>query len=197
MTKRIFDFIVSLIALAILLPFFVIIAVFILFDSRGGIFYLQTRIGKNEKPFKIFKFRTMRIGADKKGLLTIGMKDSRITRVGIFLRKYKIDELPQLLNVLIGNMSLVGPRPETPNFVALYSDEQRKVFTVKPGITDEASIEYVNENEILSKYTDAEKAYVEIVMPAKLAINLKYVQHHSFGGDLKIIWKTIRKIFSS
>lgn len=133
--------------------------------------------------------------SDKKGLLTIGAKDRRITKIGYYLRKYKLDELPQLINVFIGNMSLVGPRPEVQRYVDLYSHEQKKVLTVKPGITDYASLKYSNENEILAQFENAEKAYIERIMPDKLKINLVYVQKNNLGIDIKIIFLTIIKIF--
>jgi lipopolysaccharide/colanic/teichoic acid biosynthesis glycosyltransferase len=165
-------------------------------DSKGWAFYLQKRVGKNNRDFYLFKFRTMRKGAEKKGLLTVGERDSRITRFGYVLRKYKLDELPQLLNVLIGNMSLVGPRPEVRKYVDMYSEEQIKIIRVKPGITDVASIEYSNENEILSKYDDPEEGYIREVLPAKIILNLQYINNRSFAKDLGVIAKTIRKIFS-
>ncbi|MEO8761855.1 MAG: sugar transferase, partial [Bacteroidia bacterium] len=154
MLKRTFDIACSLIGIIILLPVFIIISLLIVFDSRGGIFYLQIRVGKNNEDFSLLKFRTMQTDADKKGLLTVGNRDSRVTRVGYFLRKNKLDELPQLFNVLFGSMSLVGPRPEVRKYVSLYNHEQKKVLNVKPGITDYASIEYANENEILAKATN-------------------------------------------
>jgi lipopolysaccharide/colanic/teichoic acid biosynthesis glycosyltransferase len=196
MIKRIFDIIFSAIGLLFLLPFFFIISVFITSNSKGGIFYKQIRVGKNEKNFFLYKFRTMYTGADKKGELTIGMKDNRITDIGYFLRKYKIDELPQLLNVFIGNMSFVGPRPEVPKYVAMYNQEQKKVLQVKPGITDYASLKYFNENEVLAKAENAEAAYINEVMPEKLNLNLKYIQEKNFTTDLKIIFKTLLRIVS-
>jgi len=159
------------------------------------VFYLQKRVGKNEKPFKLIKFRTMFTGADKGSLITIGNKDSRITRVGLFLRKYKIDELPQLFNILSGHMSVVGPRPEVEKYVALYKPEQKKVLSVKPGLTDFASLEYINENEILAQSTDPESLYVSEIMPDKLKLNLLYIEKQSFSTDLHIILKTVKKIF--
>ena len=154
--KRIFDLLFSFLGLVILSPFLLVIAILIVIDSKGDIFYLQQRVGKDNKDFNIFKFRTMRPNSDKQGLLTVGAKDSRITKIGVFLRKYKIDELPQLINVLIGNMSFVGPRPEVRKYVDLYNSEQKKVLTVKPGITDYASIEYSKENELLAKSENPE-----------------------------------------
>jgi lipopolysaccharide/colanic/teichoic acid biosynthesis glycosyltransferase len=165
-------------------------------DSRGGIFYRQVRVGKNDQDFLLLKFRTMQIGAEKKGLLTVGNKDSRVTRIGYYLRKYKADELPQLFNVLFGSMSLVGPRPEVRKYVNLYNEEQRKVLTVKPGITDYASIEYANENEILAKAENPEQTYITEIMPHKLLLNLKYISEQSFTTDIKVIFKTIAKIAS-
>lgn len=194
MLKRIFDIFFSLIGLLILLPFFIIIALMVMIDSSGGIFYKQERVGKDSRIFLLFKFRSMRTNADKNGLLTIGGRDSRITRMGYFIRKYKIDELPQLINVLLGDMSLVGPRPEVQRYVNLYNNEQKKVLTVKPGITDYASIEYSNENELLGKAENPEQVYINEIMPAKLKLNLKYIAEQGIVTDFKIILKTIAKI---
>lgn len=195
MLKRLFDITLSIIGLLLLSPFFIIIALLIVLDSHGGVFYRQVRVGKHGKDFYLFKFRSMRTDADKKGLLiTIGGRDSRITRMGYFIRKYKVDELPQLLNVLFGDMSLVGPRPEVRRYVDIYNEEQKKVLTVKPGITDYASIEYSNENELLGKAADPEKVYIEEIMPAKLKLNLKYMEEQGSATDFKIIFKTIAKI---
>jgi len=195
MIKRLFDIISSLLGIIILSPVFIIIAIWVALDSQGGILYRQLRVGKNGKEFTLLKFRTMLSDSDKKGLLTIGMRDSRITRSGYYLRKYKLDELPQLFNVLIGNMSIVGPRPEVPKYVALYNNEQWKVLNVKPGITDYASIEYVNENEVLAKAANPEEMYIDEVMPAKLKLNLKYIQEMGLVTDLKIIFRTFGRIF--
>ena len=194
--KRIFDLLFSFLGLVILSPFLLVIAILIVIDSKGDIFYLQQRVGKDNKDFNIFKFRTMRPNSDKQGLLTVGAKDSRITKIGVFLRKYKIDELPQLINVLIGNMSFVGPRPEVRKYVDLYNSEQKKVLTVRPGITDYASIEYSNENELLARSENPEKTYIEEIMPAKLELNLKYIKEASLLTDIKIIFKTFAKIVS-
>lgn len=194
--KRIFDLLFSFLGLVILSPFLLVIAILIVIDSKGDIFYLQQRVGKDNKDFNIFKFRTMRPNSDKQGLLTVGAKDSRITKIGVFLRKYKIDELPQLINVFIGNMSFVGPRPEVRKYVDLYNSEQKKVLTVKPGITDYASIEYSNENELLARSENPEKTYIEEIMPAKLELNLKYIKEASLLTDIKIIFKTFAKIVS-
>ncbi|MCD6065397.1 MAG: sugar transferase [Bacteroidetes bacterium] len=196
MLKRLFDIIASLIGLLLLFPFFILIALVISIDSRGGIFFRQVRVGKNNRDFRLFKFRTMATGSDKKGLLTVGGRDSRITRVGYYLRKYKLDELPQLLNVLIGDMSLVGPRPEVRKYVDMYNEEQRKVLLAKPGITDYASIEYVNENELLAKSDNPEQTYILEVMPAKLLLNQKYISEQGLFTDIRIIFKTLLKIVS-
>ncbi len=194
MLKRIFDIFFSFIGLVMLLPFFIIIGLLIVIDSPGGMFYKQARVGKNNINFYLFKFRSMGNGADKKGLLTVGGRDSRITRMGYFIRKYKIDELPQLLNVFLGNMSLVGPRPEVRRYVDLYNEKQKQVLSVKPGITDYASIEYSNENELLGKAENPEQVYIDEIMPAKLKLNLKYINEQGIITDLKIIFKTIGKI---
>jgi len=192
--KRLVDFIVSLFFLFLLFPILVLLAILIKLESNGPVFYLQVRVGLNGKDFRIFKFRTMFIGSDKAGLLTVGGRDPRITKVGVFIRKYKLDELPQLINVLNGEMSLVGPRPEVRKYVNMYNDEQLKVLSVKPGITDYASIQYSDENELLAKSVDPEKTYIEEVMPAKLLLNLKYINEISWLTDLKIIGLTVRKI---
>ena len=196
MLKRLFDFTIAFIFLIVLSPFFLLTALFIKADSRGPVFFLQQRVGLNGIDFFIFKFRTMYREADKKGLLTIGVRDPRVTKVGYSLRKYKLDEIPQLINVLIGNMSLVGPRPEVRKYVTLYNQQQLKVLNVKPGITDYASIEYANENELLSQSNHPEKTYVEEIMPAKLLLNLKYINEKCFVNDLVIIYRTVLKIVS-
>ena len=192
--KRIFDIFFSLIILAVFFPFGLIIAVLIAIESKGGIFYKQERIGKNQIPFYLFKYRTMRKDADKSGKLTVGMRDPRITRTGYYLRKFKLDEFPQFLNVLIGDMSIVGPRPEVKEYVDLYTKEQLKVLSVKPGITDYASLEYFNENEILGKSENPQQTYIDEVMPEKLKLNQKYIQHPTLVHDLKIMWLTFLKI---
>jgi lipopolysaccharide/colanic/teichoic acid biosynthesis glycosyltransferase len=192
--KRVFDVIVSFCVLIVFFPIGLILALFISIESRGGVFYFQQRIGFKGNPFSLFKFRTMTKNADKSGKLTVGMKDDRITRTGYFIRKYKLDEFPQFINVLIGQMSIVGPRPEVKEYVDLYNDEQRKILNVKPGITDYASIEYFNENELLGNSTDPQKTYIEEVMPAKLALNKKYVDNASLSTDIKIMWLTFLKI---
>jgi lipopolysaccharide/colanic/teichoic acid biosynthesis glycosyltransferase len=196
MLKRLFDISCSFIGLLLLSPLFLIISVWILLDSRGGIFYRQVRVGQYGRDFRLFKFRSMRPGSDKKGLLTVGGRDNRITRSGYFLRRYKLDELPQLINVLTGDMSLVGPRPEVRKYVELYSEEQKKVLQARPGITDYASIEYARENDLLAQSNDPEKTYIEEIMPAKLLLNMKYIHEQGLATDLKIIFKTFRKILS-
>ncbi|MBX7052672.1 MAG: sugar transferase [Flavobacteriales bacterium] len=194
--KRIFDICFSAFMLILLSPLFLAISISIILDSRGGVFFGQIRVGKDEKPFRLWKFRTMRPGSEKKGQLTVGARDHRITKTGYVLRKYKIDELPQLWNVLVGDMSMVGPRPEVPKYVEMYSEQQKKVLSIKPGITDYASLLYFSESDLLAKASDPERTYIEEVMPAKLKLNLEYVEDHSFGNDLKIIGKTISRIFS-
>ena len=194
MTKRLFDIILSCIGLFLLLPLLLAIALCIILDSKGGIFYLQKRVGKHNTDFSLFKFRTMATGSDKKGLLTICGRDHRITRIGYYLRKYKLDELPQLLNVLLGTMSLVGPRPEVRKYVAMYTPEQLKVLSVKPGITDYASIAYANENELLGSVPNPEEVYITQLMPAKLQLNLRYINEQSLRTDLRIMAQTLLKI---
>ena len=194
--KILFDFLFSLIGLFLLSPLFLVIVIWILIDSPGDVFYIQQRVGKDNVEFSLIKFRTMIMDADQKGLITVGNNDARITRSGAFLRKYKLDELPQLINVMTGEMSFVGPRPEVRKYVDMYTEEQKKVLTVKPGITDLASIEYADENELLAKAPDPEKYYVEVVMPAKLKISLEYIRIQSFEQDIRLIFKTFTKIFT-
>ncbi len=194
--KRTFDFSAALLGIIILAPIICCIAILIYADSRGTIFYKQTRVGRNNIDFKLIKFRTMKPDSDKKGLLTVGNRDSRITRIGYYLRKYKIDELPQLFNVLKGEMSLVGPRPEVRKYVDLYSEQQKYILTVRPGITDYASIEYFAENEILAKSIDPEKTYIQEIMPHKIHLNLKYINKHNIFTDIKILAMTVKKIVS-
>jgi lipopolysaccharide/colanic/teichoic acid biosynthesis glycosyltransferase len=193
--KRIFDILFSVSVLLLLFPILLIIGVLIILESRGGMFFSQKRIGKNEQAFQILKFRTMFLDAEKKGQITVGDRDPRITRVGFSLRKYKLDELPQFWNVLIGEMSIVGPRPEVPYYVNFYDKNQRQVFKVKPGITDYASLKYFDENVLLGKSENPEQTYIQEIMPQKLALNLEYVNHHNFSKDLKIVGKTALKIF--
>ena len=194
---RAFDLISSSVGMVFLSPVFVFTAIALKTDSKGPVFYLQNRVGRNGLDFKLYKFRTMRTDADKFGFLTVGSDDPRITRVGAFLRKYKLDELPQLWNVLKGEMSLVGPRPEVRRYTDLYSPDQKKlIFSVRPGITDYASIEYSNENNLLSTVPDPEQYYVNELLPAKIRLNLVFIENPSFGNYLKIIFRTIAKIFA-
>ena len=191
--KRIFDFLVSLIGIIILSPIFVIVSIAIKLDSRGEVLFLQKRVGRYGKEFNIYRFRTMVTNAEKIGKqITVG-KDSRITRVGAFLRKFKIDELPQLFNVLKGDMSLVGPRPEVPKYVALYNEEQRHVLDVRPGITDMASLRYKDENDILGNVDNPEEYYINIIMRDKLNLNLEYIEKSNLFFDIYLIIKTIIK----
>jgi lipopolysaccharide/colanic/teichoic acid biosynthesis glycosyltransferase len=192
--KRFFDILLSFIGLIILFPVLMVIWLSVLLDSKGGGFYSQVRVGKDGVDFHLLKFRTMRTGADKSGLLTVGGRDSRITRVGYYLRKYKFDELPQLVNVLIGDMSLVGPRPEVRKYVEHYTNKQLQVLQIRPGITDYASIEYVNENELLALSKNPEQTYLEEIMPAKLKLNQQYIDEKSAFKDLKIIFQTMVRI---
>lgn len=191
---RFFDFILGLVGLVVLAPIFIMLAIWIKIDSKGPVFYKQVRVGQNGINFGLFKFRSMVVDADKKGLITVGGRDPRITRSGYFIRKYKLDELPQLINVLVGDMSLVGPRPEVRKYVNLYTDEQQKVLSVKPGITDYASIEYMDENEILGKSSDPEKTYIEDIMPEKIKYNMKYINNKNLFEYFKIILLTVLKI---
>ena len=196
MIKRLFDITFSFLALLILLPLFLLIGLLIVLDSKGGVFYKQMRVGKNNKDFGLYKFRTMRKDAHKSGLLTVGGRDARITNVGYYLRKYKLDELPQFINIFKGQMSFVGPRPEVRKYVDLYNEEQLKVLSVKPGLTDYASIEYMDENDLLVKSADPEQTYIKEIMPAKLELNLRYINDQSFLTDMKIILRTLIKIVS-
>ncbi len=180
--------------LLVLSPVFLILAIWVKSDSKGPIFYRQVRVGRYGRDFMLYKFRSMRVGSDKKGLITIGEKDPRVTRSGYFIRKYKLDELPQLVNVFVGDMSFVGPRPEVRKYVDMYTREQMHVLDVRPGITDWASIRYRNENELLASVKDPERFYQEVVMADKLKINLEYVSRHNLLFDIKLIFKTIFSI---
>jgi lipopolysaccharide/colanic/teichoic acid biosynthesis glycosyltransferase len=191
---RFLDILFSLLGLIILLPVFLIVAVLIKCSSKGPVFFLQKRVGKGNRDFSLIKFRTMYQDADRKGLLTVGQRDPRITPVGYFLRKYKIDELPQLINVLKGDMSLVGPRPEVRKYVDLYNYEQRQILNFRPGITDLASIKYVNENEILSQAEDPEAYYIQHIMPDKIRLNLEYLRQPTLKKYFSIIFKTFFSI---
>lgn len=189
--KRFLDVIFSGLGLICLSPLFVFIALWVKLDSPGPVFYRQVRVGRSNRDFKLYKFRSMRVGSDKKGLITVGGHDPRVTRSGYYIRKYKLDEFPQLINVFLGDMSLVGPRPEVRKYVDMYTDEQMHVLDVRPGITDMASIYYRNENELLEKANNPEKYYREVIMQDKLRINLEYVRNHSVIGDFRMILKTL------
>ena len=188
--KRLFDIVASGLGLIVLSPLFLILAIWIKLDSKGPVFYRQVRAGYKNKDFRIFKFRSMRVGADKGSLVTIGGHDPRVTRSGYFIRKFKFDELPQLINVFLGDMSLVGPRPEVRHYVDYWTPEQLHVLDVRPGITDPASIKFRNENELMEKAEDPEKYYIEVIMQEKIKLYLEYVEKHSFFYDLGLIFKT-------
>lgn len=188
--KRLFDIVVSVVFLVIFSPIYVLIGLAIMLDSNGGPIYIQKRIGKDKVPFGLFKFRTMRIGSDKKGLLTIGDEDNRVTSVGYFLRKYKLDELPQLVNILRGEMSVVGPRPEVEKYLFVFKGYEQTIFSVRPGLTDYASIKYRDENELLAQSEKPEETYIEEILPEKIRLGVKYVESRSFWVDLRIIFKT-------
>ncbi len=192
--KRAFDIVASFTGLLILSPVFLVVAVAIKLDSKGPVFFRQVRVGKGGKEFRIYKFRTMVVDAEERGGQITVEGDSRITRTGRFLRKYKIDELPQLINVILGDMSIVGPRPEVPKYVAMYDEDQRSILKIRPGITDLASIEYKDENSILAKSDDPEKTYIKEIIPRKIELNLKYIKKMSLAYDVMLILKTILKI---
>jgi lipopolysaccharide/colanic/teichoic acid biosynthesis glycosyltransferase len=192
---RFLDFCISFLGLFLLSPLFFFFAFFIKVSSKGPVFYKQTRIGLNGVEFNIYKFRSMRPNSDKLGLITVGGRDPRITPIGFFLRKFKLDELPQLVNVLIGDMSLVGPRPEVKKYVELYNEEQKGVLSIRPGITDWASIYYRNENEILGNSINPEDDYINLIMPNKLKYNLIYIKKYSVFEYFKIIFYTFTIIF--
>ena len=191
---RFFDIVFSAVGLIVLSPLFLALYLLIRLESKGGGFYSQERIGKEGFPFRLYKFRSMKTGADKKGLITIGDKDKRVTKVGYFIRKYKLDELPQLWNVLIGNMSLVGPRPEVKKYTDLYDDKQKKVLSVRPGITDWASIKFVDENKILGESVNPDEAYINIIMPNKIRLNMIYIHHKTIGEYFRILFTTFKEI---
>ncbi len=188
--KRLMDLFLSLCILALFLPFGLLLSLCIVLESRGGVFYRQERIGRKGQPFKLIKFRSMRPNADRDGKLTVGERDPRVTRMGTFIRKYKLDEFPQFINVLKGEMSVVGPRPEVVEYVRQYSDEQRRVLDFKPGITDLASITYFEENKLLANAADPQQTYVEEIMPEKIRINLAYQTNATVLSDLGVVWKT-------
>lgn len=189
--KRLFDIVCSFFGLVFLSWLFVFVALWVGLSSQGGVFYRQRRVGRCNRDFTIYKFRSMRVNSDRQGLLTIGGRDGRITKAGVFIRKYKLDELPQLFNVLRGDMSFVGPRPEVRKYVELYTEEQKKVLTVRPGITSLSSIKYRNENEILSRSDNPEQYYIDVIMQDKLAIELDYLEQRSLLTDIKVIFQTI------
>lgn len=188
--KRLFDVIASGLGLIVLSPLFLILAIWIKLDSKGPVFYRQVRVGYKNKDFRIYKFRSMRVGADKGSLVTIGGHDPRVTKSGYFIRKFKFDELPQLINVFLGDMSLVGPRPEVRHYVDYWTPEQMHVLDVKPGITDPASIKFRNENELMEKAEDPERYYIEVIMQEKIKLYLEYVEKHSFLYDIGLIFNT-------
>jgi len=194
MMKRFFDILISLVVIVVGLPFGLLITLLIVADSRGHAFYKQQRVGRGNVDFWLYKFRTMCKEADKGTLITVGMNDTRITKIGAFLRRYKIDEFPQFLNILKGDMSIVGPRPEVRKYVDMYTPEQLRVLSVRPGLTDYASIRYVNENELLAKSDNPEQTYIQEIMPDKLNLNLKYIDERSIGVDLKIMLQTLAAI---
>ncbi len=191
---RFCDIVFSFFGLLFLCPLFFIVALWIVIDDPGPVFYRQQRVGKDGKDFGLLKFRSMRVGADKMSLITIGDRDPRVTRAGFYIRKYKLDELPQLWNVLVGDMSLVGPRPEVRRYVDTYTEEQKQVLSVRPGITDYASIEYIDENTLLAASDDPDKTYIEQIIPAKIALNMRYINHQTIGEYIKIIFLTLAKI---
>lgn len=191
--KRLFDLVLSICGILFLLPFFIIVSILIKLDSSGDVIFKQTRVTKDGKEFKIFKFRTMRPDTEKQGQITIGA-DNRITFIGRFLRKTKLDELPQLFNIVIGDMSFVGPRPEVPKYVAMYTEDQKEILKVRAGITDYASIYFSNESEILGKQREPEKFYIEKIMPYKIELNKKYIKEAGLITDIKIIFLTIFKV---
>jgi len=195
MTKRLFDIAISFVGLVVLSPFFLVISLLILADSPGAILFTQTRVGQDRKLFRLLKFRTMRKNAEFGGRLTVGTRDPRVTTIGYWLRRYKLDEFPQLMNVLTGDMSLVGPRPEVEEYVTHYDERQLQVLRVRPGITDPASIKFVNENEYLARYPDPEAAYIKELLPLKLDINLEYIRNRTFWSDAGVILKTMAHSF--
>lgn len=194
--KRLFDILASGCGLLVLSPVFIIVAIWIKLDSQGPVFYRQTRVGRYNKDFRIFKFRSMRVGSDKGSLVTIGGRDPRVTRSGYFIRKFKIDELPQLINVFAGDMSLVGPRPEVRHYVNYWTPDQMRVLDVRPGITDPASIRFRNENELLDKAQDPERYYIDVIMQEKIKLYLEYVEKSSFWYDIKLIFQTFKVIIT-
>ncbi len=194
--KRLFDILASGFGLLLLSPLLLAVAVWVKADSRGPVFFRQVRVGRRNKDFRIFKFRTMRVGSDKGSPITIGGRDPRVTCSGYLLRKTKIDELPQLINVFLGDMSLVGPRPEVRHYVDYWTPEQMHVLDVRPGITDPASIRYRNESELLANADDPESFYINVIMQDKIKLYLEYVEHQGFWTDIRLILSTLLAIFS-
>lgn len=195
--KRFFDFLVAFFALLMLLPLFLVLGILVMMSGKGGVFFRQERIGKNRVPFLLLKFRSMRVDAEQSGQLTVGDRDPRITPVGVFLRKSKLDELPQLINVLKGEMSLVGPRPEVAKYLAVYPEKYLKILNVRPGITDPASIAFIEESELLAQSENPEQTYIEEILPQKLKLQLAYVEEQSALKDLRIILKTVQRIIQT
>lgn len=195
MLKRLFDIVASGLGLLVLSPLLGFVALWIKFDSPGPVFFRQVRVGRNNIDFRIFKFRTMRPDSDKKGLITVGGRDPRVTRSGYYIRKYKLDEFPQLINVFVGDMSLVGPRPEVRKYVDMYSSEQMRILDVRPGITSLASIRYKDENELLANAANPEKVYIEQIMPDKIKIDLEYVAKAGLLTDIRLIFSTFKEVF--
>jgi lipopolysaccharide/colanic/teichoic acid biosynthesis glycosyltransferase len=193
--KRLFDILFALFVLICFLPIGMMLSLWIVFESRGGVFFSQNRVGQNGVSFRLLKFRSMYVNAESMGRITVGSRDARITKVGYYLRKYKIDEFPQFINVLKGEMSIVGPRPEVQEYVDLYTESQRKILQVKPGITDLASLAYFHENELLANSQNPQQTYIKEVLPAKIKLNEEYLKNPSFFIDLSIILKTVAKIF--
>lgn len=194
--KRIFDIVASGCGLIVLSPLFLILAIWIKLDSKGPVFYRQVRVGRGNRDFRIFKFRSMREGSDQGSLVTIGGRDPRITRSGYFIRKFKLDELPQLINVFVGDMSLVGPRPEVRHYVDYWTPEQMHVLDVRPGITDPASIKFRNENDLLDKADNPEEYYINVIMQEKIRLYLEYVENHNLWYDIKLIFQTIKVVLT-
>ncbi len=193
--KRLFDILFALFVLICFLPIGMLLSLWIVFESRGGVFFSQNRVGKNGVSFRLLKFRSMYVNAESSGRITVGSRDVRITKVGYYLRRYKLDEFPQFINVLNGDMSIVGPRPEVQEYVDLYTESQRKILQVKPGITDLASLAYFHENELLANSENPQQTYIKEVLPAKIKLNEEYLKNPSFFNDLSIILKTVAKIF--
>lgn len=194
--KRLFDIVASGCGLLVLSPVLIIVAIWIKVDSKGPVFFRQVRVGRHNKDFRIYKFRSMRVSSDKGSQITIGSHDSRITKSGYFIRKTKIDELPQLINVFVGDMSLVGPRPEVRHYIDMWTPEQMHVLDVRPGITDPASIRYHNENELLEKAEDPEYYYINVIMQDKIKLYLEYVEKYGFWYDIKLIFMTFYTIIN-